>query len=186
MISTTPEPGTAGRPPLLAVFLDRDGVLIEDKHYQSDPDSIAWIDGAQMLIGQLANRGILRFIVTNQSGVARGFFDLAAVDSIHARMAADLGPGPGFTDIGICPHLPEGNVKQFAIPCDCRKPAPGMLTTLLARYRLAPENCCMVGDKDSDVAAARAAGMAGFRFDGGNLSEWFARTVTQSGMFADA
>lgn len=170
-------------PPLRAVFFDRDGVLIEDKHYQSDPDAIVWIDGAASLVRQLSASGVMRFIVTNQSGVARGFFDLAAVNSIHRRMEEDLGGEAGFTDIGICPHLPEGNVRQYAVNCDCRKPAPGMVTTLLERYQLAPEECCMVGDKDSDVAAAKAAGVAGFRFDGGNLHQWFAATVMGAGLF---
>lgn len=165
-----------------SVFFDRDGVLIEDRHYLANPDDVTLIPGARALTRRLAAGGVRQFIVTNQSGVARGMFPIEAVDAIHQRLFAELGGHP-FAGVAVCPHHPEGSVATYALSCDCRKPAPGMVLGFLRHFALDPAACCMVGDKNSDVAAAEAAGIKGFRFDGGNLDEWFARTVLDEGGF---
>lgn len=166
-----------------AVFFDRDGVLIEDRHYLDDPEGVVLISGARSLTKRLSKAGVQQFIVTNQSGVARGLFPFEAVDKVHQRLFADLGGNP-FSGLAVCPHHPQGSVATYAIACDCRKPAPGMVLGFLRQFALDPAACCLVGDKESDVAAAKAAGIRGFRFDGGDLDEWFARTVLNDGGFA--
>ncbi len=168
---------------LNAVFFDRDGVLMEDRHYLADPEGVLLIPGARALIGRLVASGAKQFIVTNQSGVARGLLSIAAVDAVHQRLFADLGGNP-FAGVAVCPHHPQGSVAVYAVACDCRKPAPGMVLGFLRQFGLDPAACCLVGDKESDVAAAEAAGIHGFRFDGGNLDDWFARTVLADGGFA--
>jgi len=167
---------------LEAVFFDRDGVLIEDRHYLTDPNDVALIPGAQALNRRLAAAGQLQFIVTNQSGVARGMFSIEDVYAVHRRLFAELG-GNRFSGIAVCPHHPEGRVAAYAITCNCRKPAPGMILKFMRQFALNPLACCLVGDKESDVAAAEAAGIRGFRFDGVNLDKWFTRTVLEEGGF---
>jgi len=169
--------------PLVAVFLDRDGVLIEDRHYLSDPDGVALMPGARALIGRLRQAGVKLFLVTNQSGVARGMFPIEAVAAVNARIFAELGGGD-FSGVAICPHHPEGSVEQYSQTCACRKPAPGMIEQFVTDFALDRAGCCMIGDKPSDVEAARAAGMCGFLFPGGNLDTWFDRVVLQEGGFS--
>jgi D-glycero-D-manno-heptose 1,7-bisphosphate phosphatase len=166
-----------------AVFFDRDGVLIEDHHYLADPEGVLLIPGARSLTKRLSEAGVLQFIVTNQSGVARGLFPIEAVDKVHQRLFADLGGNP-FSGVAVCPHHPQGSVATYALACDCRKPAPGMVLGFLRQFALDPAACCLVGDKESDVIAATAAGMRGFRFEGGNLDEWFTRAVLIDGGYA--
>lgn len=168
---------------LEAVFFDRDGVLIEDKNYLSSPDEITWIEGARELIARLSAADVKRFVVTNQSGVARGFFAVEDVVKVHDAMSSELGQFASITDFKICPHLSNGRVIQYAIDCHCRKPKPGMIIDLVKRYGVDPNKSCMIGDKESDILAARAAGMKGFRFYGGNLESWFIRTVLVDGGF---
>ena len=168
--------------PLVAVFLDRDGVLIEDRHYLSDPEGVQLMPGARELIARLRQAGVKLFLVTNQSGVARGMFPIEAVSAVNARMFAELGGGE-FTGVAICPHHPEGSVEQYTRTCDCRKPAPGMIEQFITDCALDRAYCCMIGDKQSDVEAAGAAGIRGFLFPGGDLGVWFDRVVLQGGGF---
>lgn len=166
-----------------AVFFDRDGVLIEDRHHLADPDGVVLISGARSLTKRLSEAGVRQFIVTNQSGVARGLFPIEAVDKVHQRLFARLGCNP-FSGVAVCPHHPQGSVTNYALACDCRKPAPGMVLEFLRQFALDSAACCLIGDKESDVTAAKAAGIRGFRFDGGNLDEWFSSTVLKDGGFA--
>lgn len=161
-----------GHPPTRAVFFDRDGVLIVDTGYPSKPDEIHWIDGAQRALIRLAALGYRRFVVTNQSGVARGYFDERAVESVHAAMQAALPDAARIDDFAYCPHHPGGSVARYAIACDCRKPAPGMLNSLIARHRIDRAGSFLIGDRASDLAAAAAAGIDGFLFPGGDLDRF--------------
>jgi D-glycero-D-manno-heptose 1,7-bisphosphate phosphatase len=169
--------------PLVAVFLDRDGVLIEDRHYLFDPDGVALMPGARDLIGRLRQAGVKLFLVTNQSGVARGMFPIEAVAAVNSRMFAELGGGQ-FSGVAICPHHPEGIVEQYTRTCNCRKPAPGMIEQFVTDFALDRACCCMIGDKQSDMEAAGAAGISGFLFPGGDLCKWFDRVVLQEGGFS--
>jgi D-glycero-D-manno-heptose 1,7-bisphosphate phosphatase len=164
---------------LKAVFFDRDGVLIHDRGYLSDPLGVELLVGVKKLIGRLSHYGVKQFIVTNQSGVARGYFGIDEVNLINETLIAFLGKNY-FTDIFFCPHHPDGAVKEFSFACGCRKPAPGMVATLMALHDLDPSKCCLIGDRSTDIEAAHAAGIKGYLFPGGDLEKWFYDTVIAS------
>lgn len=152
-----------------AVFFDRDGVLIVDTGYPSDPLKFRWVEGAQQALVRLSALGYRRFVVTNQSGVARGYFDEAAVHRLHDAMQAALPEAARIDAFAYCPHHPGGTVARYAVACDCRKPAPGMLDRLIADHGIDRGASFLIGDKPSDIEAADSAGIAGFLFPGGDL-----------------
>jgi D-glycero-D-manno-heptose 1,7-bisphosphate phosphatase len=167
---TSFQPGTpaAGRP---GVIFDRDGVLIVDHGYVGDIDRLEWMPGARRAIRRLNDAGVAVAIATNQSGVARGFFNLAAVDAVHAALAADLARDGAWIDaIAICPFLPDATIAAFAHPDHPdRKPNPGMILRLIAELGLDPARTVVIGDKGSDITAATRAAVAGALFPGGDL-----------------
>lgn len=149
-----------------AVFLDRDGVLIEDTGYPSDPTAIALLPGVGEALYRLQSAGWRLVVVSNQSGVARGKFDLIRLDQIHARLCSLLAAsGVELDALYFCPHHPAGSQAPFNTGCDHRKPSPGMLYSAAQRLGLLLDACWMVGDKESDVQAARAAGVRAIRLD---------------------
>lgn len=156
--------------PLLAVLLDRDGVLIEDSHFPINPADIRWSPGAIALVRQLNERGVLVGVATNQSGVARGFFDEPAVKRFHGWMQEQLRQHGAWIDrFEYCPHHPSEGQGTYRQRCACRKPASGMLSALLKQFQVPANRALMVGDRPSDAEAARRAGVAYLRFEGGNL-----------------
>lgn len=168
----TPVGGLAiGRP---GVIFDRDGVLIVDHGYVGDIDRLEWIPGARRAIRRLNRAGVAVAVASNQSGVARGFYDLAAVDTLHAALAADLAEDQAWIDaIAICPFLPDAPVAAFAHPDHPdRKPNPGMILRLIGELNLDPALTLVIGDKGSDLEAARRAGVAGLLFAGGDLDDF--------------
>ena len=158
----------AGRP---GVIFDRDGVLIVDHGYVGEVERLEWMPGARRAIRRLNDAGVAVAVASNQSGVARGFYDLAAVEAVHAAMAADLAAlGARIDAMEICPFLPDAAVAAFAHPDHPdRKPNPGMMLRLIARLGLDPARTVVIGDRASDLEAARRAGLAGLLFPGGDL-----------------
>ena len=155
-----------------AVFFDRDGVLNRDLGYVGDRARFRWIDGAIEGIRAANMLGALAFVVTNQSGVARGLYDEAAVLALHETMQADLlAQGARLDDIRYCPHLPDATVAAYRQTCPCRKPAPGMILDLINRWPVDPARSLLIGDKESDMEAARRAGIRGVLYRGGPLAE---------------
>jgi D-glycero-D-manno-heptose 1,7-bisphosphate phosphatase len=153
-----------------AVFLDRDGVLIEDTGYPDDPAGIALLPGAGEALRALRQAGWGLVVVTNQSGVARGKFGLARLAEIHDRLLALLrAEGVELDALYYCPHHPQGQ-PPFDLDCDHRKPAPGMLRSSARDLSLGLEECWMVGDKESDVRAAHAAGARAVRLGPGETA----------------
>jgi D-glycero-D-manno-heptose 1,7-bisphosphate phosphatase len=154
--------------PERAVFLDRDGVLIEDTGYPDDPAAIALLPGVPEALSELRRAGWALVVVTNQSGIARGRFDLARLAEIHNRLLALLREeGVEPEALYFCPHHPEAEVAEFRRDCDHRKPAAGMLQSAARELGLRLEECCLVGDKESDVQAAHAAGCRAVKIGGG-------------------
>jgi D-glycero-D-manno-heptose 1,7-bisphosphate phosphatase len=176
-IAMTHPAETEKDPQSRGVFLDRDGVLIHDIGYLSNPSEIRWIDGAQDALARLAALGYKLFIVTNQSGVARGYFEEAAIGRVHAAMQLALPADTQIDDIAYCPHHPQGSVARYAVACTCRKPAPGMLERLIKFHRIDRSDCFLIGDRASDIAAATSAGIPGHLFSGGNLDKFVARLL---------
>ena len=153
-----------------AAFLDRDGVLIEDTGYPHDPARVRWVPGAAAAVKLLNDAGHYVFVVTNQAGVARGFYPQAQVDALHGWMAAQLAAQGAHVDAWEhCPHHPEALLDVWRQDCRRRKPKPGMLEDLLAAWPVRVEASFLVGDKLSDLAAAAGAGLPGHYFTGGAL-----------------
>lgn len=149
-----------------AAFLDRDGVLNVDHGYVHRPEQLEWVAGAPESVRLLNEAGYYVLVITNQSGVARGFFDEAAVKSFHANMQNVLaGKGAHIDAFYYCPHHPEGTVKAFAMACSCRKPRTGMLEQAARERPIDLDRSFFIGDKDADMAAAAAFKVRGIKFD---------------------
>lgn len=158
------------RMPNKAIFFDRDGTLNVDVHYLHDPADFVWIEGAIAAIRWANTHGYLVIVVTNQSGIARGYYDEDAVRHLHDWMNAELAAHGAHIDaFYYCPHHTEGSVPAYVKQCDCRKPAPGMILRAIVEHDIAPAASWMFGDAQSDIAAAEAAGMRGVHYAGGSL-----------------
>lgn len=170
-------PAPAQRP---ALFLDRDGVLNHDHGYVGSHDRFDWMDGALEAVSHATQAGWHVFIVTNQSGVARGLYTEGAVRDLLESIA-DRARAAGGTidDARFCPFHPEATVKDYRQAHPWRKPAPGMLLDLIQTWDLEPAQAVMVGDQESDMAAAKAAGIAGYLFPGGNLHDFLRPILDQ-------
>ncbi len=153
-----------------ALFLDRDGVINVDHGHVGSRDRFEWVDGALDAIRFATQAGWHVFIVTNQSGVARGFYDEAAVRDL-LDWIADSARAAGGTidDARYCPYHPDAAIDAYRQAHPWRKPQPGMLLDLIETWNLDPARSVMIGDQPTDMAAAAAAGVAGHLFTGGNL-----------------
>ncbi len=141
-----------------AIFLDRDGVIIEDKHYLSDPNNIEIRPFVKEALLQLQNQYRL-IIITNQSGVARGYFPETDVYNVNNRLLEILEfNGIGIDGIFYCPHHPEAKLDEYRIDCDCRKPKQGLIRIASKIFELDLKTSILIGDKDSDIQAGKEAG----------------------------
>ncbi|HEY6024943.1 MAG TPA: HAD family hydrolase [Pseudolabrys sp.] len=149
-----------------AAFLDRDGVLNVDHGYTHRPEQLEWIGGAPEAVRLLNEAGYFVFVVTNQSGVARGYYDEDAVKSFHSNMQESLAAHNAHVDaFYYCPHHPEGTIKPLAVRCRCRKPGPGMLEQAAREWPIELATSFLIGDKEEDMAAAGAFNIRGVKFD---------------------
>lgn len=149
------------------IFFDRDGVLNYDKGYTHRIEDFCWIDGAIEAIKLFNDKGWFVIVVTNQAGIARGYYDSAAVDKLHAWMQDQLrAKGAHIDAFYYCPHHPDGTESSLTIACKCRKPEPGMLMRAFAEWPIDLARSVLIGDKPSDLEAAHKAGIQGVSFDG--------------------
>jgi D-glycero-D-manno-heptose 1,7-bisphosphate phosphatase len=155
---------SAARKP--AAFLDRDGVLNVDHGYVHAVERLDWVEGAPQAVRLLNEAGYYVFVVTNQSGIARGIYDEASVLALHAHMQDVLKAQGAHVDaFYYCPHHPEGNIAEFAIDCLCRKPGTGMLEQAAREWPIETRGSFLIGDRDGDMEAAAAFKIRGIRFD---------------------
>lgn len=143
-----------------AAFLDRDGVINHDKGYVHKIEDFVLMDNVIAALRILKNLGFDLIVVTNQSGIGRGYYRLEDVEHLHAHMQELLADeGCALSDILICPHAPEDN-------CECRKPKPGMINTAVSRHMLDLSASIIIGDKMTDIKAGLAGGLRrGFLVD---------------------
>jgi D-glycero-D-manno-heptose 1,7-bisphosphate phosphatase len=145
-----------------AVFLDRDGTIIEEVGYLDRPERVEFFPWTIDAIRVLNRAGLAVVLVSNQSGIARGFFTDAVVEAVHNRMADMLEAGGARIDAYYyCPHHPEGSVPELATVCNCRKPARGLVDRAVAQFGVDPERSFVVGDRWLDVGLARTVGARG-------------------------
>ena len=155
------------------VFLDRDGVVNADIGYLWRREDLVWMPGAPESIRLFNERGWTVVVVTNQSGVARGYYHEEDVHNLHLWMNEELNRmGARIDAFYFCPHHPRGAIDRYTRECDCRKPQPGMLLQAMEDWQADPESSFLIGDKESDVEAAAAAGIRGYLFSGANLLEF--------------
>ena len=155
---------------LKAAFFDRDGVLNVDKSYLYKIEDLEWIDGAEEALAYLTKKGYTVFVVTNQSGIARGYYTVDDMNKLHEFMAQHVAAAGGKIEkFYYCPHLPEGKIAEYAVECDCRKPKPGLILRAFEEYGIDKDAAFLIGDKPRDVESAEAAGIKGYLFSGGNL-----------------
>ena len=159
MIDST---GPVSRATRRAVFLDRDGTIIEEVGYLDRAERVEFYPWTIDAIRAFNRAGLAVVMLSNQSGVARGFFTEAVVDHVHTRMAAMLAEGGARIDAYYyCPHHPDGKVAGYARPCDCRKPGRGLVDRAARELGVDPARSFVVGDRWVDVALARAVGASG-------------------------
>jgi D-glycero-D-manno-heptose 1,7-bisphosphate phosphatase len=154
------------------LFLDRDGVLNEDQGYVHRWEDFRWIAGAKEAVAAFNRAGWLVIVVTNQSGVGRGYYTEADMHALHARMGEELAAAGGRIDaFYYAPHHPEAMLDAYRHPDPPdRKPNPGMILKALSEWPINREASILVGDKPSDMEAATRAGIRGVLFPGGNLN----------------
>jgi len=138
----------------VGAFLDRDGTIIHDANYIRDPDDVALLPGAAAAIARLNRAGVIVVVVTNQSGIARGWLSTGDYDSVRRRIDDLLAREDARVDATyVCPHFPE-----ITGPCDCRKPALKLFREAIADYGIDPGASVFIGDRWRDVAPATALG----------------------------
>jgi histidinol-phosphate phosphatase family protein len=180
------EPGRAPSPVAArrrVLFVDKDGTLIEDLPYNVDPARVRFAPGAREAIRRLGGAGVELAIVTNQSGVARGYFGLEDLERLRGHLAAEIeGLGGRLAGLYVCPHRPEGVVAAYARDCDCRKPLPGLLLRAADELGVDLSSSWFVGDTWMDVAAGAAAGCRTVLIG----PEWQDRSTHPAGIVPDA
>ena len=161
----------SSKPPRPALFLDRDGVLNEDHGYVYRWEDFRWIPGAREVVAAFNRAGWLVIVVTNQSGVGRGFYSEDDVKALHARMSEDLAETGAHIDaFYYAPHHPDAPAEAYRHPDPpLRKPNPGMILQALQDWPIDREASLLIGDKPSDLEAALRAGIRGVLFEGGDL-----------------
>lgn len=153
---TAPPGRRDGAQPVRAVLFDRDETIVIDVPFNGDPQKVRPAPNARALLDRLRAAGLRLAVVSNQSGVGRGFITMAQADAVNRRVEELLGPFAGFF---VCPHAPEDD-------CECRKPKPKLILDAARALGVDPGSCIVVGDRESDVQAARNAGAIPIKIDG--------------------
>lgn len=152
------------------MLLDRDGTVNVDRGWVHRPEDFSWIDGAREAIRWANDRDILVCVITNQAGIARGYYTEEEFRTLTAWIERELAAYGAHIDATYyCPHHPTEGVGKYRRECHCRKPAPGLIERALAEWGFDPARSVMIGDAENDMRAAAAAGIRAVRFSGGSL-----------------
>jgi D-glycero-D-manno-heptose 1,7-bisphosphate phosphatase len=153
-----------------ALILDRDGTINVDRGWVHQPEDFVWIEGAREGIKWANDRGILVLVVTNQAGIARGYYTEQEFQAFTRWIDGELEACHAHIDATYyCPHHPSEGTLEYRQECHCRKPRPGLIERALTEWGFDPMSSVMIGDGDNDLGAAAAAGIRGVRFEGGSL-----------------
>ena len=153
-----------------AIFFDRDGVLNVDVGYLYKIEDFQWIDGAIEAIKYYNDKDYYVFVITNQSGVARGFYTEIDIHKLHNWMNQELAKyGAHIDEFFYCPHHVKGIIKEYSFDCECRKPKIGMIKKAVDKYDVQLDSSLLIGDKDSDIECAENAGIKGLKFNAEKL-----------------
>lgn len=169
--------GSKSRKKVRLALLDRDGVLNVDVGHVATESETSWMPGAASALAVLSRNGYANVVVTNQAGIAKGMYTEDEFKSFMAWYVLALRQRGGRIDaVYYCPHHPTEGHGHYRAKCSCRKPGPAMLQRAMSDFGAGAEECLMIGDKSSDIEAARAAGISNaYLFPGGDL-EAFLRT----------
>lgn len=164
-----------------AVIFDRDGVLNVDTGYAFDPDKLEWMPGARAAVARVNAAGVAAVITTNQSGIGRGYYTEDQMHAFHAEMLRQLAAdGARIDRIYFAPHHEDAPEPRYRVANHPdRKPNPGMLLKALTDFAVSPSDAIMIGDKESDMEAARRAGVAGHLYRGGDLDAFVAERLAR-------
>jgi D-glycero-D-manno-heptose 1,7-bisphosphate phosphatase len=142
-----------------AVFLDRDGVINDEVNYLTEPEQLRLIPGAAGAIARLNRSGLPAIVITNQAGVARGYYPETQIEMVHAALSRQLAQAGAHIDrYYYCPHHPTEGLPPYRVDCNCRKPKPGLLLQAAQDFDLDLKRCFVIGDNHSDVALSQSTG----------------------------
>ncbi|MDB4902366.1 MAG: hydrolase, HAD-superfamily, subfamily [Mucilaginibacter sp.] len=161
-----------------AVFLDKDGTLIIDIPYNADPDKITLCNDCIKGLKRLQEKKYLLILITNQAGVAHGYFKEDALLLVEEKIRMMLNNyGIMLSGFYYCPHHPQGKIEPYAIDCDCRKPKPGLLLKAATELDIDLSASWMIGDILNDIEAGNSAGCKSILIDNGNETEWMMNEI---------
>lgn len=156
-----------------AVFFDRDGTINVERHYVYQIESFEIFPDVPKILSELRRRGYLLILITNQSGIARGYFTVRQMQELHQYMQNELSRWDAqFDDILYCPHYPKGIIPKYAVDCNCRKPGSMLFEQAVKKYGIQPEVSVAVGDKDRDLIPAKKLGMKCIKISGEKSGKW--------------
>ncbi|MEX6689786.1 HAD family hydrolase [Danxiaibacter flavus] len=156
-----------------AVFIDKDGTLIKDVPYNVNPELIFLNDNIAEVLSILRDNGYLLILVSNQAGIAKGFFSKEELMIASSKIIELLAEESAYLDAYYyCPHHPEGTMPEFSVSCSCRKPAPGMLLMAAREHNIDLSQSWMIGDILDDMEAGKRAGCKTIFYNNGNETAW--------------
>lgn len=155
-----------------AVFIDKDGTLVKNVPYNVDPEKVELEPFAVEALKILREYGFRLVIISNQAGIAHGYFSEESLEGVKDRIQQLLSPEAAIDAFYFCPHHPEGKVTPYVLACNCRKPEPGMLIHAATDHNINLSASWMIGDILHDVEAGNKAGCQTILIDNGNETEW--------------
>lgn len=156
-----------------AVFIDKDGTLVDDVPYNVDPRLVTFTEGAIEALQTLKQEGFKLILISNQSGVARGYFTVEALDLLVQTLRELLRKeGVDMDGFYFCPHHPDGRIPNYSTDCECRKPKPGMILSAAVEFNIDLAQSWMIGDILNDIEAGNKAGCKTILINNGNETEW--------------